>query len=770
MKSQARSLSLLTVSAPRTCMARPERARRRQWAARLLSITLGLLGVGVPAAQAQAPLASYGLTPGWATFGLPLPQGAATTGVKIGSLATQVDVTSRWPDGSIKFAIVTVKAPAAADYPITANVPPATGSFVPVWPLAAVTMTLRPANVTYTATLPAFSAADSWLSGPLARESRVRVTPVDGIGAPHPFLRVLFDVRSFNDGTHRIDVIGENTLVQSATTDRVDYDLDIRLNGASVYTRAASTPGAGTISTTTGSDIFSTSLANDVTKGDLIEVTSGPQTGELRMIANVYNSTINFLSWPFSTPQKGVTWAKRFRHWAGSRWRRTLSVGGYQESLQTPDFTTFFSSHAVPPFLSTVPVDTSYPGLGTHPYEPMNVGIPLVPGNSAGGRPEIGPYPQWIARYLAHATPALRAIVLGEGSSAGTFPIHWSTTDAKPLISLDDYPTFWRTWGNGGRGMGKSDDGMVDHYQMDSPHVASLAFVPYLLTGDRYYLDEMRYIANFSMLSTYTQGLPASSKSRGDGAGYLGQQFNGGRGWGWALRNLVDVAAWSPDADQYKTYFNTRVLTNLSVADVYAAGRTELPWEGFVDSSDGFAPRWPEDNSYPSHAVTALWQVCYLGWAVDHAIQLGYPGGTGIRSKIARLIMNIYSSPGVQPAERAPYRLFLGSISAPGEPILWYPTLDQAYAAMRLDAYAYTALMPAALGAYYGTDVRLIYQIANRLGMVGAAAALNWIESYVDQNGTPFMTDLKARSQFAIASAPPAGTRPSSPTNVRIVR
>src|SRR5262249_21170678 len=57
-------------------------------------------------AQSTGPVATVGLTAGWATFGEAIPQGRATAGLQVGSLPTQTDVKNRWPDGSIKFAIV----------------------------------------------------------------------------------------------------------------------------------------------------------------------------------------------------------------------------------------------------------------------------------------------------------------------------------------------------------------------------------------------------------------------------------------------------------------------------------------------------------------------------------------------------------------------------------------------------------------------------------------------------------------------------------------
>src|SRR4051812_7051914 len=69
-------------------------------------------------ADAQTPIGTIGLTPGWATFGQAVPQGAAPSGLQVGSLLTQTDVKTRWPDGSIRFAVVSVNALATGNYAI----------------------------------------------------------------------------------------------------------------------------------------------------------------------------------------------------------------------------------------------------------------------------------------------------------------------------------------------------------------------------------------------------------------------------------------------------------------------------------------------------------------------------------------------------------------------------------------------------------------------------------------------------------------------------
>jgi hypothetical protein len=127
-----------------------------------------------------------------------LPPGAATGGLQVGSLTTQTDVKNTWPDGSIRFAIVTVNATTAGSYSISPAAP-STGTIAPDLPTAAVVLTID--GVAYTAALPAAPAGDVWLSGPLVYEGRSIVAPASGAnGSAHPFVRVIFDTRPGNDG------------------------------------------------------------------------------------------------------------------------------------------------------------------------------------------------------------------------------------------------------------------------------------------------------------------------------------------------------------------------------------------------------------------------------------------------------------------------------------------------------------------------------------------------------------------------------------------
>lgn len=196
-----------------------------------------------PVTIGSAPASDLGsvqLTPGWATFGEVLPEGAATGSLMVGSLPTQTDVKTVWPDGSIRDAVVTVNVTTAGSYPI--NPGPAAQATVgaptvltPTIPAAAVQLTIG--GVLYTAALPAAPTNDRWLDGPLVSEWRATVTPVTAAGQVHPFLRVIFDTRAYRTGQDRLDVTVENDL-DVAGAAAVTYDAKVVANGQTLFSQS----------------------------------------------------------------------------------------------------------------------------------------------------------------------------------------------------------------------------------------------------------------------------------------------------------------------------------------------------------------------------------------------------------------------------------------------------------------------------------------------------------------------------------------------------
>jgi hypothetical protein len=630
---------------------------------RLLGFALLLvLGAAARPAAAQG-LATYRLGPGWATFGLALPAGSARDGVQVGTLPTQTDVKTTWPDGSIRFAVVTVRVTTEGDYRITAASRSASRIDPPV-PSAAVRLVIDGQG--WDAVLPAL-LGDPWLSGPLVSERRAIVAPARA-GAAHPFLRVVFDVRSYSDGGQRLDVTVENTLDVSSA-DAVFYDVTVALGGLVVFQQ------------------------------------------------------------------------NRVSHAYMTRWRRVFASGTIEASV-VPDIEPFVRARAVPRYLATIASPSR--AVDGDRFGILQVGDLHQPMNDHGGRPELAPYPDWTAQYLVHRRADQRAYVLKHGDLAGAWAVHIKEPDGVRLVSIDDHPDFWLDTRAGAAGRPKNNLRGIGP-RADNAHQPSLAFVPYLVTGDRYYLDELKYWANFCLISTFQD---SSYNSRGGSRGLL--DSNEVRGFGWALRTIADAAAYLPDADPFRRYFAEKLQNNLAWLDAYS-GRFQAPLGSLFADPD------MHDDASPPHAMIAVWQQSYLAWAVDHANGHGFAGGTSLRDRIARFQLRLFTSgdEGYPRAYAAPYLLAIGTVR--NGAVSYFSSFREIFHATYGGAGKEAVAFPRA----YGVEARLMLLIAQARDWPGVSDALSFLMSSVAPDGFSMRDDLNARSGWAIDAG--AAPQPASP-------
>jgi hypothetical protein len=689
----------------------------------LLALVCALFGVQYSVARAAAPsIASVDLTSGWVTFGQVVPKGLAASALSVGGLPTQTDVKTRWDDNSIKFAVVTVHADSAGTYDVTAA-EPAGEPFVPQIPVAAVNLTIG--GIVYTAALPHEESVDQWLAGPLAHEGRSIVAP-SASGVPHPFLRVIFDTRVYNDASHssRVDVTVENVLNKSGAT-TVLYDVSIVVGGVERFARSS------------------------------------------------------------------------VRHFYLTRWRQSFESGGPFGSV-TPDLAAFNKTGAIPPYL---PLVNNHVDVADGPeFDLLGPGAVYSDMSAHGGRAELAPYPDWIGRYLAHRDPNQRAFVLTSGDLAGSWPVHVrEPEDAAPalsgvgsgrFVSLDQRPTLWfdeRAEENAFdyvRGLPLpireysfvcSEHPVEDETGCrpvpenltrlipDNAHQPALAYVPYLLTGDRYYADEMVFWADYGMLRTYP----------GDGVrGATGiLQNNEVRAFGWALRNLVDAAAYAPESS-VRSYLQNKVAANLQWLDEYAGSR--------IGAANGnpLGILWTDMRSEIGYV--SLWEQTYLAYAIDRANRQGFAGGLIHRDAIANLQLQLFTNPdwklvantGCDPNGPptchwgAPYLLQAGTTPDPNS---WNGfTMFQSMAEMAAATQTQDWLQRDYPG-FYGPEARLNLMIGIDRSWAGAQNAYDYLFPFIGVDNAHCSTAYGAPTPpiVPISPAAPAGRSTSIPRQRR---
>jgi hypothetical protein len=238
----------------------------------------------------------------------------------------------------------------------------------------------------------------------------------------------------------------------------------------------------------------------------------------------------------------------------------------------------------------------------------------------------------------------------------------------------------------------------------------------------------------------------------GDGVrGPQGILFNNEvRGYGWALRNLVDAAAYSPDASPAKSYFSQKVGANLQWLDNYANTQNT--------ASNPFWVLWlnrrPEGPQY-----IAMWEQNYLAYAVDRAIKQGFAAGSPHRDAIAKFQLRLFTSePDYPRSEAAPYLVGVGVLGASG--YVFHTTMAQIWAATRGQERPFAG--------WVGVAARLNLMTGIENGWPGAQAAYDYLWPYIGQ-GNP--SDLEDRAGWALdfypsVSGPP---QPVAPTNVHII-
>ncbi|WP_374673267.1 hypothetical protein [Ideonella sp.] len=505
-----------------------------------------------------------------------LPEGASLTATYAGQdTPVQLDVKARHADGSVRHAVVSAVLPrlepgTTQELRLLSGPPlrkvSGPGSVADL--LAAgftAKLGVRIDGRTYRASAETMLRRDGrrvWLSGPLAQEWLGSAPLRDDAGVAHPHLSARFAVRWY-PGAHRarVDMTIENTWAYEPDPQNVTYDVAAYVGGRKVHAQRA------------------------------------------------------------------------LKHFAHARWRKTFWWGGPEPRLHVRHDTGYLvASGAVPHYdlgvrPSTAALDALAASWDAAAKGPMAPGLvtPAMP--TTGGRADIAPLPQWAALYLLSMDPRAKAATVGNGELAGSWPIHYRDKRTGRPVSLADYP-YMTLLGRPGDTVnprtGLSEafppclacDTAPYAYQPDSAHQPSLAYLPYLVTGDHYLLEELQFWANYNMLQ-------ANPHYRGLEQGLL--KWDQVRGQAWSLRTLGHAAYITPDDDPMKAYFVDRLRHNL---DWYTTTYVNTPPNalGVLDGSgQNVGPVIAYTTAMGPATGLAPWMDDFFTWSVAHlASGLGF--------------------------------------------------------------------------------------------------------------------------------------------------
>jgi hypothetical protein len=506
------------------------------------------------------------------TFGQVFARGALQPGEgltgKFASGATlplQVNVKARHADGSVRHAVISGVLPQLVPGAVQAmalvksGAQPAAAAMTPAALLkggfsATVSATIQGERYSASADqLLARPGAQEWLAGPVTHEWLVSAPLKNAQGVAHPHLAARFAIRWYPSASRaRVDVTLENDWAFEPGPQNITYDAEVTVGGKTVYTKP------------------------------------------------------------------GLT------HLHHARWRKLFWWGGAGPALAIAHNRDYLiDSLALPNYDRSVQVaESALAALQSQwtgaRIEPMGVGAATPAMPMTGAHPDIGLLPAWAAMYLLSMDPRARQATLGTADLAGSWSIHYRDQQTGRPVSLIDHPymtILGRPTDTRNPATGKYEAfppcapgaSCATPNNHDIPHQPSLAYLPYLVTGDYYYLEELQFWAMYDVFSSnpgYRENVKGLLKP---------EQV---RGQAWGLRTLGEAAYITPDDDPLKKPLLQLVNSNLAW---YNATYTSNPQANALGVLvNGFA------LGYDNKTGLAPWMDDFFTSAVGHLSELGF--------------------------------------------------------------------------------------------------------------------------------------------------
>jgi len=544
----------------------------------------GGAGGAAPAGLRLENAGSRSLPAGIATFGhvfLPgeLPRGAGLQAGLGGGAPqpAQADVKTRWPDGSAQMAVVAVARPELASGRVV-GVALAAGAGAPADEVALAealaghsllaTLAFEGATSPFRADLfellraaLAGGRASYWQRGKLASAARVEAA------VPGTSLRLVCDVTAYAGGGLAADLQFANDRAMEAAGGRLTYAANVVLDGRQVIAerveqlqyqvwrrRVATGADGGQGSGSPGAGWLN--VRHDLRR--LIEAGAVAR----------YDTTLRVSAARLADYGRAI---------AGTGWRAPLAANGVTKYMPT-----------------------------------------------GGGRADIGFTTEHNTIWLLSGDARVAAFAIGQAEASGAVP--WRYWDARrnSWVHAGNYPRLW-TDPRGGVGRPGDPDATGPTQYMEwtgyegwvpeQAHQPDLSFVPYILTGERWMLDNLLAQAAWNTVANWPSGERQNSLTRAADLVVSNVEV---RAAAWSMRQ-VEHAAWAaPDGSPERGYFRRVADANWR----WLVAQTPA-WTEMQGNSHGWLP------NYWWRGGTAPWQQDFLA---STAILAARRGSTEARS------------------------------------------------------------------------------------------------------------------------------------------
>jgi len=605
--------------------------------------------------QATQTQSSVPVTFGQVFKNADVPRGATLVATVNGQPVTlQVDPKANNPDGSLRHAVLTVIVPSLSrktKLPLTLSTQPAPTAIGPAAPVSLAQLlateydtkvSLNIGGESYTAEaralLQAAAAAHAckpwnrqcnvWLSGLLASEWVVNGLVTAADGTPNPNLRIYFAVRAY----------------------------------------AGTTPGT----------------VGDVRTDIIVEnaSASAPQAQPQ------YTATLTSGSASYTTPA--------LTQYAYTRWHKLLWWNNVQPQVYLQQDTQYIqASKAVSRYMSLMPDEKFLAGL-RQSCAPLDRCDQTQAMGTTGAQPAIGPLPRWTSVYIVH--PDVRAYhwMLANTDALGAYSIHYRDAQTGWPVSIHRHPNITTVnWASANQiatqnsTTGKAykadllqncvNNSVVSNCKTawystgnpnrwDESHQPAESYVPYMVTGDYYYMSELAFGASHNEIY-------ANEGYRGFSQGLIDQAHSQVRGKAWVLREMTDAAWLLPDSHPLKAAFTADVENSLADWNAKYTNNTDANPLGLMKNGTVYSVNGGHLNGM------APWQHNFLTWSAGHAAELGFAGAAEFRTWLAKFEIGLMTDWQNNPTEgycwleASAYKIQVKDASGN-----WLPTYSAVYA------------------------------------------------------------------------------------------
>lgn len=286
----------------------------------------------------------------------------------------------------------------------------------------------------------------------------------------------------------------------------------------------------------------------------------------------------------------------RFGHYPRARWHKQLWLGATAPQVRvTRDMAYFMGTGATPPMRTTHtipdPEIQAFTAAASAKAASQGHRGPMAMLNlrdgmgDTGGRPDIGLVSGFDTNYLLSQDARAHTTMLQAASEMGVFPAHFRDEATGWPVGLDFTPNA-EVHGVNMNVPAYSD--IISPAQNKS-HQPSAHYIPYLITGDAYYLDELMFWASWNLAMDNRAYRPAV------GVGRLLIAGHGLRQTAWPLRTVMQAAIALPDWHPRKNYYRNQMDANLT----FMQSQMGVSWfKGFANaeiSSEGKYDCWHVD-------------------------------------------------------------------------------------------------------------------------------------------------------------------------------